>query len=128
MDFHNPIQQYQKIGAATSVAEASPHRLIELLLQNTLDRIAVAKGHMLREEISEKGSLIGDAISLIDGLRLGLNKQQGGDIAQNLEDLYDYVQRRLVEANVKNDAAMLDEVAALLGQIKEAWSAIANAH
>ncbi len=121
---HNSINQYMQVNAHSSASDASPHRLIQMLLGGALDRIAVAKGHMARGNIAEKGRYIGLAISIIDGLRISLDKSAGGEIAQNLDDLYEYMTRRLAEANLKNDEGILDEITRLLKEIKEGWDAI----
>jgi len=118
------MQSYQTMGAEAAVTDADPHRLIQLLLQGALDRIATAKGHLQRGEVGPKGECIGKAISIVDGLRAALNFEQGGKIAQNLGDLYDYMEHGLLEANLRNDPAKLDEVATLLGEIRGAWEAI----
>ena len=118
------LQQYKKIGAQTDVATASPHRLIQMLLEGALEKINLAKGYMQRNEIQLKGNHISWAISIIDGLRISLDKDTGGDIADNLDALYDYMGRRLAEANLANDTAMLDEVSGLLLEIKAAWDQV----
>jgi flagellar protein FliS len=97
-----------------------------MLLEGALGKIAVAKGHMERGEIQPKGAQIGSAISIMEGLKTSLDMEQGGEIARNLEDLYIYMERRLIEANSSNDTSLLDEVSDLLKQIKEAWDAIAD--
>jgi flagellar protein FliS len=79
---------------------------------------------MERGAIPEKGTQIGLVISIIDGLRVSLDKQAGGELAENLDRLYDYMMRRLLEANVRNEPAYLDEVANLLREVKDAWNAI----
>ena len=122
---HGAAYAYQNVGAEAAVTDADPHRLIQLLLQGALDRLASAKGHMLRGELAPKGEAVSKAINIIGGLRGALNIEQGGDIAQNLQALYDYAERRLLEANAHNDSARLDEVARLLGEIKGAWESIA---
>ncbi len=121
---HRGINQYQKVGAYSSAAYADPHRLIQLLFDGLLDRVAQARGAMERGEVARKGELIGKAIAILDGLRGALDHDRGGDIAGNLEELYVYVQRRLVEANVANDVVILDECASLMREIKAAWEAI----
>ncbi len=121
---HNPINKYMQVNAHCGTSDASPHRLIQMLLEGALDRIAVAKGHMVRGNIAEKGRYISLVISIIDGLRISLDKSAGGEIAQNLDDLYEYMTRRLAEANLKNDVTILDEVARLLKEIKGGWDAI----
>lgn len=122
---YGAMQQYQSVGAQSAVTDADPHRLIQLLLQGALDRIAAAKGHMQRGEVGPKGESVGKAINIVGGLRGSLNREAGGEIAGNLESLYDYVELRLLEGNVKDDPAALDEAARLLGEIKSAWDAIA---
>ena len=116
---------YQNVGAEAAVTDADPHRLIQLLLQGALDRIAVAKGHMQRGEVAPKCECIGKAIDIVGGLRGALDHERGGEIARNLQALYDYAELRLLEANTHNDPARLDEVAQLLGDIKGAWESIA---
>jgi len=127
MTYANPqhaLGQYNKTAVQGGIESASPHRLIQMLLEGALEKVARAKGCMQRGEIRAKGQQIGWAISILEGLKASLNKADGGEIAQNLEDLYIYMERRLIEANRDNDTAILDEVVALLRQIKEAWDAI----
>lgn len=116
--------QYKQVGAHTSVDSATPHRLIQMLLEGALEKINLAKGYMQRGDIALKGTHISWAISIIDGLRMSLDQEAGGEIAANLDALYDYMGRRLVEANLKNDPAILAEVSGLLLEIKSAWDAI----
>ncbi len=118
------IQAYGKVSTHSQAAYASPHRLIQMLMEGALDKLAVARGHMERGEVAQKGNYISWAISIIEGLRISLDPRAGGEIAANLEALYDYMERRLVEANANNDLAILDEVAGLLGKIKDAWDQI----
>ena len=120
------LRQYQQIDAQSAAAFASPHRLIQMLMEGALERIAVAKGCIQRNEIAAKGEQIGKAIDIIGGLREGLNPDVGGEIAANLDAVYDYMQRQLLEANLRSDLALLDEVADLLRPIKEAWDAIGD--
>ncbi len=118
------LQHYKMVGTQTSVESASPHRLIQVLMEGALEKINLAKCYMQRGEIALKGSHISWAISIIDGLRMSLDNKMGGEISQNLEDLYDYMSRRLTEANLNNSVEMLDEVAGLLREIKSAWDAV----
>ena len=122
----NALDQYSQNAVRARVESASPHRLIQMLLEGALGKIAAAKGHMDRGEIRPKGEQIGSAISILEGLKTSLDMEKGGEIARNLEDLYTYMERRLIEANRVNDTALLDEVSDLLKQIKEAWDAIAG--
>lgn len=119
------MRQYQQVGVKAQVTEADPHRLIQMLMQGGLDRIAQAKGAMEREAYAEKGVLIGKAINIIGGLRDALDQDVGGDLAANLDRLYEYMTRRLFEASRHNDVEKLNEVGKLLGEIKVAWDQIA---
>ena len=121
------LNQYKSVGVQGGIENASPHRLIQMLMEGALDKISTATGAMERGDIPVKGKHIGWAISIIGGLRTSLDKQAGGEIAQNLDDLYDYMERRLFEANVRNEPGILDEVAGLLREIKGAWDTIAPA-
>jgi flagellar protein FliS len=119
------LQQYQQIGIQSSLEDASPHRLIQMLLEGALDRIAKARGSVLRGEMANKCRYIGATIAIVDGLAGSLNVEAGGEVANNLAALYDYMGRRLLQANVESSAPILDEVAGLLNQVKEGWDAIA---
>ena len=120
------LKQYQQINTQTGVAYASPHRLIQMLMEGAFERIATAKGCIQRHDIPGKGEQIGKAIDIVGGLRDALNMEAGGELAANLDDLYDFMQRRLLEANLHSDVAILDEVANVLRPIKEGWDAIGN--
>ena len=123
---HKAVQQYNRVGVSSSVEAASPHRLIEMLMSGAMEKIAFAKGFMERGNISEKGGHISWAISIIEGLRASLDLKTGGEIAQNLDDLYDYMTRRLARANVENNPDILDEVASLMSSVKNAWEQVPN--
>lgn len=119
------IKAYGKVGVESSVTAADPHKLISMLFQGALLAIANAKNGMLRKDIPAKGAAISKAIAIIgEGLNASLDKKVGGDLAQNLSSLYDYMVMRLVAANLNNDMAVLDEVARLLSELKGAWESI----
>lgn len=118
---HSAVEQYNRVGVSSSVESADPHQLIQMLMNGALEKIAIAKGHMERNDISQKGGNISWAISIIDGLRASLNVDDGGEIAQNLDDLYDYMTRRLARANIENNPDLLDEVSSLVRSVKGAW-------
>jgi flagellar protein FliS len=121
---HKAVQQYNRVGVSSGVEAASPHRLIEMLMDGALEKIAFAKGFMERGNISEKGGHVSWAISIIEGLRASLDLEAGGEIAQNLDDLYDYMTRRLARANVENDPDILDEVSSLMASVKNSWQQV----
>lgn len=118
------VNHYNTIDSYTGVTDADPHQLVQMLLDGALGKIAVVKGLMTRGETARKGEVIGQAISIVGGLRASLDLSTGGELAANLDDLYEYMERRLLEANLKNDVAILDEVTALLREIKTAWESI----
>ena len=118
------LNEYRRMDARGKVESASPHRLIQLLMERVLMKIAAARAHMERGAIPDKGRDIGDAISVIGGLRASLNHKADSRLAGNFDALYDYMERRLLEANLKNAPALLDEVAGLMRELKEAWDAI----
>ncbi|MET0125625.1 flagellar export chaperone FliS [Pseudomonas caspiana] len=121
------LRQYQKIGSQAQTSEASPHRLVQMLMEGGLDRIAQAKGAMARKDIASKGIFISKAIGIVGGLREGLDLDKDPtDALRNQDNLYHFMMKRLAEANVKNDPKMLDEVAGLLITVKEGWDAIAD--
>lgn len=119
------LRQYQKIGSQAQTSEASPHRLVQMLMEGALDRIAQARGAMERKDIPKKGTLITKAIGVVGGLRDGLDTEKSADALGNLDSLYVYMMKRLVEANAKNDLKILDEVSGLLSTLKDGWDAIA---
>lgn len=118
------LDQYKAVGVQSGMTDATPHQMITMLLDGAVDRISSAKGAIDRNEIARKGELLGSAIAIIDGMRASLDYEGGGEIAANLGSLYDYMERRLVEANTESDKEMLDEVSALLKEIKAGWESI----
>ncbi|CDF92486.1 flagellar export chaperone FliS [Pseudomonas corrugata] len=119
------LRQYQKIGAQAQTSEASPHRLVQMLMEGGLDRIAQAKGAMERKDIANKGILISKAIGIIGGLREGLDMENQAESVTELDNLYAYMIKRLTDANIQTDPKILDEVAGLLRTVKEGWDGIA---
>jgi len=122
------LRQYQKVNSHAQISEASPHRLVQMLMEGALDRMAQAKGAMARGDIAQKGLLLGKAIDILIGLRDGLNPEKTEDPAalQQLDNLYAYMTTRLLEANSKSDVALIDEVAGLMITLKEGWDGIAT--
>lgn len=120
----NGLQAYQRVNTQTSIVDADPHKLIQLLYDGALERINMAKARMQAKDFEGKGKLISKSIEIVGGLRSFLDFEKGGELAERLETLYDYMERTLFEANRHNDAAKLDEVARLLRQIKEGWDGI----
>ena len=120
----NGLARYAQVAGSAEAAYASPHRLVQMLMEAALDKIAAATGQASRHDFEGKGKNINWAISIINGLRSSLNLEEGGEIAGNLDDLYDYMVRRLIDANGASDPGTLHEVASLLGEVKAGWDAI----
>ncbi len=124
MPANHALDMYKQVGTQVGAATADPHKLIIMLYDGVLERIAIAKGALQRGEIAQKGQQIGEAITILDGLRVSLDRESGGELAQTLEDLYLYMQQRLLEANLNNKFHILDEVYKLVESIKTAWMSI----
>lgn len=118
------IQQYGQVRTHGGVEAASPHQLTAMLFDGALSRIARARGHMERNEIAAKGECISRSIEILSGLRVGLDFERGGELAERLDSLYDYMERRLLHANLHDDVHALDEVSELLRPIRAAWGEI----
>jgi len=118
-------EQYRKVGATSSILEADPHKLIQLLLEGACSRLRLAMAHMERGDQAAKGKAIGRTCDIVSHLAATLELERGGDIAQNLSALYDYVLVKLTEGNLHNDRSALQEALDLLTQIETGWSAIA---
>jgi flagellar secretion chaperone FliS len=119
------VDAYAQVGMETGVASADPHRLILMLFDGTLAAISGARLAMGRGEIPAKGAAISKAIAIIDGgLKASLDVKAGGALAERLSGLYDYMMRRLLAANLRNDTVVLDEVTHLLNELRGAWAQI----
>ena len=121
------VHAYAKVGMETGVVAASPHKLIVMLFDGALVALNAALGGIRSGNIAEKGKSISKAIMIIDsGLRAALDKKAGGEIAEGLDSLYEYMSGRLVTANITNEPAILEEVQRLLIELRDAWNAIAD--
>ena len=116
--------QYRQTGASSAILDASPHQLVTLMLGGARERVQLAMACLQRGDLARKAQAISSASGIIGGLNSTLDMKAGGEIAEGLHALYDYFQRRLLEANGNNDAAPLAEVDELLGDIEQAWRAI----
>ncbi|NVM75449.1 flagellar protein FliS [Duganella sp. SG902] len=121
------VSAYAKVGMETGVVAASPHKLIVMLFDGALVALSTALNGMRSGNIGEKGKSISKAIMIIDsGLRAALDKKAGGEIAEGLDALYEYMSARLLTANLNNDPSIIEEVQRLLTELRDAWNAIAD--
>lgn len=122
--YSNAARAYQSIAAQASAGHADPHQLICMLMDGALSRMAAARGCIEHNEKVRKAELLHRVGAIIDELRVSLDHRAGGDIAANLERLYDYISRRIADANLNNDVAAIDESVKLLQNIRRAWGQI----
>ncbi len=116
------LSAYSNVDLVSAVNSASPMQLILLLYDGAIGSLATAKGQMQDMKFAEKGRLISKAIGIIEGLRSVLDFDKGGDISNNLNDLYEYMKHRLTIANLKNDPEGPAEVIRLLNDLRTAWA------
>lgn len=122
----SPANAYAQVGLETSVLNNSPHQLIMLLFDGSRAAIVEAREHILNNNIAAKGARISKAIDIIqNGLRASLDLKAGGELAERLSALYEYMCRRLIQGNIQNNVEIIDEVLRLLNEISGAWAEIA---
>lgn len=122
----NALKQYQSVDLRATVETASPHKLISMLLDGALGALAKAKGSIERKDIEERTRHLNKATEIVVGLKGSLDLEQGGEVAANLDGLYDYMLRSVVEANRNNDAEKVQEIMNLMLEIKQGWSEMPN--
>lgn len=120
------IQAYKRDSIKSDLAGADPHRIIQLLMQGALDRLALAKGCIERRDLEGKAKILTRSIEIINALKDSLDRAYNPELADNLDALYDYMTYRITEASAKLDNSMLDEVIGLMLQIKGAWDQISS--
>lgn len=115
------LKSYAKVQYRSNVEVASPHRLIDMLYEGAIERIAQAKGAIEFGTVELKGNKINSAVKIVGGLRESLNTDEGGDLAMNLDNLYVYIQELISQGHRHNDVTKLDEAITLLGDLRSAW-------
>lgn len=121
------VEAYQKQSQTHSLIDADPHQVITVMMSAVLDNIAKARGALQRGHTEGRTQAINKATRIIGGLQDGLNMEVNPEISNNFFNLYDYMVRRLSEANLDSDISALDEVRDLLSQIFLAWKSIPEA-
>lgn len=124
---NSKLAAYQSISTHGSVAGADPHRLVLMLMDGAHERLALARGCLEqrpRGYLGRKAQLLSQCMRIVGELRGSLNMDEGGELARNLSELYEYMLRRLLRANAENSVDHVIEVASLLGEIRSAWIAI----
>lgn len=118
------VKEYQRVATQSRLDDASPHRLIQLMMERALTKIGLARSQIKDGMVAEKGTSISDAISIVNGLQASLNHSADQRMSENFDALYAYMMRQLLAANLHNDDGKLAEVASLLNELKSAWDAI----
>ena len=118
MAVNNPYQSYQQ----NAVSTASPGELTLMLYNGCLKFIHIAKNGILEKNIQMKNTNIQKAQKIIQELMVTLNLEL--EVAKNMMSLYDYLNRRLIEANIKNDATILDEVEGFITEFRDTWKQV----
>ena len=121
----NAAQKYSNVGVTTGVMSASPHQLVVMLFEGASIAVSAARMHMQLRQMPEKAKAISKAVSIIqDGLMASLDRTSGGELADRLFSLYEYMVARLTEANVHNQPEPLEETAKLLNELGDSWKSI----
>jgi flagellar protein FliS len=121
------LAEYHSVATHGGVAAADPHRLVLMLMDGALERLAQARAcisHEVGADSNRQSDLIQAAIAILDELRAGLDLEGGGTLATHLDDLYDYMTRQLVRANLQQHPESIGEIAHLLNEIRAAWIAL----
>lgn len=118
------IKAYKSVGIKDDLAVADPHRVIQLLMQGSLENMAKAKGAMERKDFAEKSRTVSKAMSIISALQHSLDMDVGGEVSQNLWSLYDFMVNHLMQASRESNPAKVDDVIDIMLKIKSGWDAI----
>ncbi|MEZ7835894.1 MAG: flagellar export chaperone FliS [Burkholderiaceae bacterium] len=121
---HKALESYGAVKVATGVSGANSVQLIQMLFDGLLESLSTAKGHITHKDITEKSKALSRAGRIILGLQNALDFEKGGELATNLNELYTYVTRRVLHANMHNDLAAIDEVYGLMSEIRQAWDTV----
>lgn len=121
------IHAYKKDSLRSDLASASPHRVIQLLMQGALERIALGKGCIERKDFMGKGTHLSRATEIINALRDALERDANPELVDNLDALYLYMVEQIALASSEMSTEKLDHVSSLILTIKESWDQISDA-
>ncbi|MGR6862145.1 flagellar export chaperone FliS [uncultured Aliivibrio sp.] len=118
------LQAYKKVSIDSQLSAASPHKVIQMLMAGAIERLIQGKAAMQQGNTAVKGERLGKALDIVISLRTCLSMDDGGDIASNLDSLYDFMIRQISQANQNNESQPIDDVVEMLREIKSAWDQI----
>ena len=121
---HRAIESYGQVKVSTGASQSNNVELIQMLFDGLIESLSTAKGHIQHNNVAEKSKAIARASRIVLGLQGALDFEKGGDLAKNLNELYDYVTRRLLHVNAHNDLEALDEIHGLMMEIRSAWETV----
>ena len=122
--YSRAAQSYGSVQVVTGVATADNVQLIQMLFDGLTESLSSAKGHIQNNAIEEKSKALSRAGRIVVGLQGALDFERGGELAQNLNELYAYITRRLFHINAQNDLTALEEVKTLIKDISQAWQTL----
>lgn len=121
--YKKSLKAYTTMNLQAELAVADPHRVIQLMMQVCLERLAQAKGSIERRDFEGKSIAISKSMAIINGLQDSLDMSYG-EVPEQLAMLYDYIKERLLDASKDMDVAAIDEVAKLMITVKSGWDSI----
>ncbi|WP_445397072.1 flagellar export chaperone FliS [Zobellella sp. An-6] len=118
------LKAYKSVALDSQKSVASPYKVVQMLLAGALERLAKARVAIEQDKPAQRGELLGATMMIVAELRMALDHETGGDIAANLDNLYEFMMAELVLANSSNDIEKLESISQLLREIKEGWDVI----
>jgi len=118
------LQAYKKVSVDSQLSSASPHKVVQMLMSGAIERLIQGKAAMAQGNIPVKGERLGKALDIIISLRGCLSMEDGGDIASNLDQLYEFMITQITTANQENIPQPIDDVIDIIREIKSAWDQI----
>lgn len=120
--FRHGMSAYRNVDINTRNTSKDQHELVMMMFEGVIESAHRAQGAILNQDSATKVAEISRAVRILqEGLRTSLDLENGGELAQNLANLYDYCATRLAQANARNDAEALAEVSRLMKQVADAW-------
>lgn len=118
------LQAYKKVSVDSQLSAASPHKVVQMLLAGAIERLIQGKAAMEQGNIAAKGERLSKALNILISLRSCLSMSDGGEIAQNLDQLYEFMITQIAAANHHNTTQEIDDVIEMIREIKSAWDQI----